>query len=133
MNKQEKKFDPAVAVTFLILTVILLIIAGHISAVVSADNFKMDQLLELTAQHMKKHPFDVLHFNVVVFSVIGFGVVMMIIMAISKPVVPKAEMKGEEHGSNDFQTRGELDAFIRANTTEIFDLNNFAEKGGHKK
>ena len=133
MNKHEEKFDAAMAVTFLIISVLLLIIAGHLSAVVSADNFQTEQLVELTTKHIQEHPFDVLHFNLIVFSVLGFGVVMMIIMAVSKPVVPKAEMKGEEHGSNDFQTRAELDEFIHKNTTEIFDLENFTETKGKKK
>ena len=134
MRGKDKKFDPAMAVTLLIVSVILLIVAGHLSAVVSSENFRMDQLTEQTLQHMSTHPFDVLHFNVVVFSMIGFGAVMMVIMAFSKPVVPKAEMKGSEHGSNDFQTRKELDEFIRKNTTEIFDLNDYAgrKKGGRK-
>ena len=134
MNGKDKNFDPAMAVTLLIVTVILLILSGHLSAVVSSEGFQLDQLTEQTLQHIKAHPFDVLHFNVVVFSMIGFGTVMMVIMAFSKPVVPKAEMKGTEHGSNDFQTRKELDEFIRKNTTAIFDLNDYAgrKKGGMK-
>ena len=135
MTNQKNSTDLAVVITWLIITVIVLFFACHLSAVVSADGFEFGRLTELTSQHIREHPFDILHINVVVFAVIGFAAVMMFIMSVSKPAIPRAEMKGSEHGSNDFQTAKELDEFLRKNTTEIFDLNNFekTEKKGKKK
>ena len=51
-------------------------------------------------------------------------------MALSKRELPKAEMKGIEHGSNDFQTLEERNMFLTNNTTPIYslDLQEFAEE-----
>lgn len=133
MTEPKKKIDLAMVVTYLIITAIVLFFAAHLSAVVSADNFEFGQLTELTSQHIREHPFDILHVNAVVFAVIGFAAVMLLLMSISRPAIPKAEMKGAEHGSNDFQTKKELDEFLRKNTTEIFDLDDYAEPGKGRK
>ena len=133
MTDQKNSTDLAVVITWLIITVVVLFFACHLSAVVSADGFEFGRLTELTSQHIKEHPFDILHVNAVVFAVIGFATVMLLLMSISKPAIPRAEMKGAEHGSNDFQTKKELDEFLRKNTTEIFDLDNYAETGKERK
>lgn len=102
---------------------------GHLSAVIKKgadlDNWSM-----MLMEHLRTAPFDffyvndyVLYFAVCIFTLIAF-------IALSKMELPKAEMKGIEHGSNDFQTMEERNDFLADNTTPIYslDLHEFVEE-----
>ena len=65
----------------------------------------------------------------------GFAVciyALVFFMALSKRELPKAEMKGIEHGSNDFQTEEERNDFLEKNTTPIYSLDLHEFKGEGK-
>ena len=53
-------------------------------------------------------------------------------MSFSKRKLPEAEMKGIEHGSNDFQTEEERIRFLAKNTSPVYslDLHEFGERKG---
>lgn len=76
---------------------------------------------ELVLNHIKEAPMDFLH-----FSAMGDGAFFLVWTAITLIYMfpadanaPKAEMKGEEHGSNDFQSIPERQVFMKRCSTGI--------------
>lgn len=95
---------------------------GHLSAVIDAGA-GVGTWPEMILEHIKTAPMDFLHINgyVAYFAVCIYTLIFF--MAFSKRELPKAEMKGAEHGSNDFQTEEERIQFLTANTSPVFSLN----------
>ncbi len=94
---------------------------GHLAAVIEAGA-GLDNWSELLRNHVLHVPLDFFYINyyVLYFAVCIYALVFF--MALSKRELPKAEMKGIEHGSNDFQTEEERNDFLEKNTTPIYSL-----------
>ena len=69
--------------------------------------------------HILEMPFDVCHFDVYVFLFGWMGFLIVFLRSICKVDKPTADMKGSEHGSNDFQTDKEREQFLKNYTTPI--------------
>ncbi len=94
---------------------------GHLSAVIDAGA-GIGTWSEMILEYIKTAPMDFLHVNgyVVYFAVCFYTLIFF--MTFSKRELPKAEMKGVEHGSNDFQTEEERIQFLANNTSPVFSL-----------
>lgn len=90
----------------------------------------LDNWSIMLMEHLRTAPLDFFHMNyyVLYFAVCIFALIFFV--AFSKRELPKAEMKGIEHGSNNFQTVEERNMFLTNNTTPIYslDLQEFAEE-----
>ena len=102
---------------------------GHLSAVIE-KGAGLDNWSTMLMEHLQTAPFDFFHVNyyVLYFAICIFALIVFV--TFSKQELPRAEMKGIEHGSNDFQTIEERNSFLTNNTTPIYSLNlhEFAEK-----
>ena len=105
-------------IAFAVMAGITVFFCGHLSAVIE-KGADLDNWSTILMEHLQAAPFDFFHVNYYVLFV-----------AFSKQELPRAEMKGIEHGSNDFQTIEERNSFLTNNTTPIYSLNlhEFAEK-----
>lgn len=110
--------------TWLILLIVILLTSQYLAAHMSGwlategewDILKLDGFFTYIAQH----PFDVISFNIFAYAVIygaGFALYFYIIFS-RKP--PKAEMKGVEHGSNDFMSAEEMVQYSKTRMTPDF-------------
>ena len=116
-QKREKRTTIAVLAIFTVATVFLF---GHISAV--AGFAGMGAGIDAAISHIKSSPLDVLHFDpYAAYFMAGFYIIG-VVTALSRADKPKAEMKYEEHGSNDFQDGYETMVFLEKNTTDILEL-----------
>lgn len=112
---------------FAVMAGAMVFFCGHLSTVIKKgadlDNWSM-----MLREHLRTAPFDFFYVNyyVLYFAVCIFALIAFIVL--SKRELPKAEMKGIEHGSNDFQTIEERNDFLEGNTTPIYslDLHEFA-------
>lgn len=124
------------AIFLLVSALITVYVCGHLSAVINAGGLTVDNWTTILPEHIKATPFDFLHCNpyVAYFAVLLY--ILFFVMTLGKRELPQAEMKGEEHGSNDFQTDAERNLFLTNNTTPIYslDLQEFKtpEKKEHK-
>lgn len=111
-----------------VLGLLTVFLCGHLSAAIEAGA-GMNNWLEMILEHMRMAPVDFFHANgyVVYFAVCIYTFIFF--MAFSKRELPEAEMKGMEHGSNDFQTEEERALFLSANTSPVYslDLHEFSE------
>ncbi len=102
---------------------------GHLSAVIE-KGVDLDNWSTMLMEHLQTALFDFFHVNyyVLYFAICIFALIFFV--TFSKRELPRAEMKGIEHGSNDFQTMEERNDFLANNTTPIYslDLHEFAEK-----
>lgn len=110
---------------------LIIFFCGHLSAVIEAGA-GMDTWPELLLEHIKMTPMDFFHVNgcVAYFAVCIY--ILLFFMSFSKPKLPEAEMKGMEHGSNDFQTEEERVRFLADNTSPIYSLDLHEFKGEGK-
>lgn len=104
---------------------------GHLSAVLKAG-IGMDNWSEIFLEHIRTAPTDFFHVNgyVAYFAVCIYT--LLFFMSFSKRKLPEAEMKGMEHGSNDFQTEEERIRFLADNTSPIYSLDLHEFKGEGK-
>ena len=116
-------------IVFAVMAGITVFFCGHLSAVIK-KGAGLDNWSIMLMEHLQTAPLDFLHMNyyVLYFAVCIFALIFFV--AFSKRELPKAEMKGIEHGSNDFQTLEERNMFLTNNTTPIYslDLQEFAEE-----
>ncbi len=107
----------------------IIFFCGHLSAIIEVGA-GMDTWSELLLEHIKIAPMDFFHVNGYVAYFIVCIYTLIFVMSFSKTKLPKAEMKGMEHGSNDFQTEEERIQFLADNTSPIYslDLHEFLEK-----
>lgn len=116
-------------IIFVVIAFMTVFFCGHLAAVIEAGA-GLDNWSELLRNHVLHVPLDFFYINyyVLYFAVCIYALVFF--MALSKRELPKAEMKGIEHGSNDFQTVEERNMFLTNNTTPIYslDLQEFAEE-----
>ena len=116
-------------IVFAVMAGITVFFCGHLSAVIK-KGAGLDNWSIMLMEHLQTAPLDFLHMNyyVLYFAVCIFALIFFV--AFSKRELPKAEMKGIEHGSNDFQTVEERNMFLTNNTTPIYslDLQEFAEE-----
>ncbi len=116
-------------IVFAVMAGITVFFFGHLSAVIK-KGAGLDNWSIMLMEHLQTAPLDFLHMNyyVLYFAVCIFALIFFVVC--SKRELPKAEMKGIEHGSNDFQTLEERNMFLTNNTTPIYslDLQEFAEE-----
>ena len=94
---------------------------GHLSAVIE-KGVDLDNWSTMLMEHLQTALFDFFHVNyyVLYFAICIFALIVFV--TFSKQELPRAEMKGIEHGSNDFQTMEERNDFLANNTTPIYSL-----------
>lgn len=106
------------------LLIVLLAIAQYFSAHISGwllvegewSITEMDGLIE----YIKTNPFDLSSFNLLVYLLI-YGLCLCIYFRIIfQRQPPRAEMKGMEHGSNDFMDWNEKNDFCKTRITPDF-------------
>lgn len=97
--------------------VMYLFILCHISALVGEVGY-VGALMDFY-NHIIAKPFDVLYFDKYVFMFGWLGFLSIALINLCKVEKPKADMKGAEHGSNDFHTDEERDQFLADCTTPI--------------
>lgn len=110
---------PARVVSMLLLLAGALYTAGHYVAVTAGEE-PVSDITSAVINHITTTPMDFMHYNASIFAMVFLGWLLCAIfycLPAQKP--PKAEMKGEEHGSNDFQNLEERRAFIAKCTTPI--------------
>lgn len=130
-EKIQKKNNRVKAILVLtIATALLFLFAGHTSYAVLNGSEHAFSAFPIVIERIRTIPTDCLYFEP--FSWILYGCVygVAILMALYRPVMPKAEMKGEEHGSNDFETVDETLQYLEENTTPIYalDLRDFGRR-----
>jgi len=120
-------------ITITLTVLIILFVTGHIAALINNGTALNDFSNELF-RHIKEEPFD-LQWHTVPFLASALISSMCYLMMFTKTEIPKAEMKGAEHGSNDFQTSAELSEFLASYTTPIYshDLSEFKSKDVEKE
>lgn len=70
-------------------------------------------------EHMRVAPFDLFYFDTYVYLIGWLLFFIVFFMNLSKPELPKAEMKGVEHGSSHFMNDIEKKEFLKNCTTPI--------------
>ncbi len=131
-KSRKEKDDTAGKLTGLAVAALpAIFFCGHLSAVVEAGA-GLDSWWELLLEHIRITPADFFHVNgyVAYFAVCIYTLIFF--MSFSKRKLPEAEMKGMEHGSNDFQTEEERIRFLAENTSPVYslDLHEFMERKG---
>lgn len=133
INKGIKKKKGNIAgklITLAVAALLTIFFCGHLSVVLEAGA-GMDTWSELFLEHIRTAPTDFFHVNgyVAYFAVCIYT--LLFFMSFSKRKLPEAEMKGMEHGSNNFQTEEERIRFLADNTSPIYslDLHEFKEEG----
>lgn len=118
-KKKESKSDFHLKIILFVMTLILAqFLAAHASGWILEegewDITKIDGLMDYIATH----PFDFVSFSLPVYALVYFLSIGLFIYYCLGVNTPKAEMKGEEHGSNDFMTPEEIIEFTRQRTTD---------------
>lgn len=123
MAAQKKNTDFTTKITCIVVgTLLTIFVLGHLSAVLNEGAVEsMDFFIPLM-DHIKAHPLAFIAFNPYVAYFGGLSYLLFFVISFSKQTVPQAEMKGEEHGSNNFQTPEEKAEFLASNTTPILEL-----------
>lgn len=119
---RRKGSGPSVRVAALVMTALSMLFAcGHLAAVLEQGT-RMEDWTAASAEHMVAAPLDLFHvdYRILYFAVCIYG--LIVILTLPKRELPRAEMKGIEHGSNDFQTEEERDLFLAGNTSPIYPL-----------
>ena len=115
-NMKKKLLNKIIGIA--IVTLFYVYFIGHFSSVYCSGGLIS---LEEIMHHIVTQPFS-LKFVQNVFCIGGLIYLILLLVMFSRTNLPKAEMKGEEHGSNDFQTPEETKEFLATNTTEILEL-----------
>lgn len=110
------------AIGIALMTAVMAFFYGHASAVINGGAELGFDIPKLAWEHIKAAPFDVFHNNLFAAYFIVLIYILMLVMMVAKTQKPRAEMKGEEHGSNDFQTIDERAAFIKKNASPVMPL-----------
>lgn len=99
---------------------ILEFIVCHICASVNICGSYYMAIAELDfLEHMRGAPFDLFYFDAYIYLFGWLLFFILFFMSFSKPELPKAEMKGAEHGSSHFMTDIEKKEFLKNCTTPI--------------
>ncbi len=130
-SRKEKEDTVGKLIGLAVAALLTIFFCGHLSAVVEAGA-GLASWWELLLEHIRVTPADFFHVNgyVAYFAVCIYTLIFF--MSLSKRKLPEAEMKGMEHGSNDFQTVEERIRFLAENTSPIYslDLHEFMERKG---
>ena len=117
MQKKEKKPWP---VMLLITVVLSQYVSAHISGwIIEVGDFDLSKV-DALFDYFILNPFDFRSFNPLVYLMVygaGFAAYFHILFS-RQP--PRAEMKGQEHGSNDFMTDDEKLQFSAERSTPDF-------------
>lgn len=92
----------------------------HMCAVVAETESYVVSIVEFGfLEHIKVAPFDLFYFDMYVYLFGWLFFFIVFFMAQSKVELPKADMKGTEHGSSHFMTDIEKKEFLKTCTTPI--------------
>lgn len=108
-------------IIFGIMAVITALLCGHLAAVIERGA-GLDNWSAMLLEHIQTEPLDIFHVNYYVLYFVVCIYTLVFFIVLSKRELPKAEMKGIEHGSNDFQTDAERNEFLTHNTTPVYSL-----------
>lgn len=118
MAKPKKKKFPWV--WFILLLLACQYLAAHISGwlltVGEWDIAKLDSL----AEYFTARPLDVMSFHPFAYLFVYAAGLAFFCSQYFKREPPKAEMKGEEHGSNDFMSHEEIEDYVKRRITPDF-------------
>lgn len=122
VSKGAKKNTDTPLSVKIVMLILLLIVAlffmGHFNAIdgnIFAENFNADFM-----EHLNTAPFDVFHFSFLSDSMMFLVWTVIALLYLFPPnAIPKGDMKGEEHGSNDFQSIPERQVFMKRCSTGI--------------
>lgn len=122
VSKGAKKNTDTPLSVKIVMLILLLIVAlffmGHFNAIdgnIFAENFNADFM-----EHLNTAPFDVFHFSFLSDSMMFLLWTVIALLYLFPPnAIPKGDMKGEEHGSNDFQSIPERQVFMKRCSTGI--------------
>ena len=118
-NATSKDTPMSVKIFMLLLLLLVgLFFIGHALGI-ETDLFSIG-FMDLVMTHIKEHPFDFLHFSTLpdlMLVLVWFCIGLIYLFPANS--TPKAEMKGEEHGSNDFQNIEERKVFMKRCSTSI--------------
>lgn len=124
MAKKKKKGKglSSKVITIILSTLLVIFVLGHLSVLLNSGEVEGMDFFQPLLTHIKEQPFNFIAVNPYVAYFGGLSYLLFFVISISKQTVPQAEMKGQEHGSNDFQTNEERLEFLENNTTEILEL-----------
>ena len=115
--EKKKKVEWGIVVAWLIVGLMYQFILGHISALVGEMGYV--GALNGFIEHILSEPLDMLHYDFFVYAFGWLLFVSMLLVSITKPKKPKAEMEGIEHGSSRFQTEEDIKIFLKKFSTPI--------------
>lgn len=109
---------PYKTIAFLAAAFLTVFFCGHLSAVLEAGA-GTDTWAPMVWGHIRAAPLDLFHMNyyVVYFAACLYSLVFF--AAGTRRELPRAEMKGMEHGSSDFQTEKERIRFLAGSTSPV--------------
>ena len=121
MAKQKRK-GAWKAKVFLLVTMGLLTqyLAAHITGWSKMSYFNMVELGTLW-QYIKEQPFDITSYDFTIYAGCYLMALLIYVLTTFKTPMPHAEMKGEEHGSNDFMSQAEITEFKQTRITPDFE------------
>ena len=122
INRRKTKSDIwGKVIGLAVVGLLMFFVCGHLSAVIQQEA-EVRVWSAMLLEHIQTRPFDFFHKNgyVVYFAVCIYTLIWFI--TFSKRELPKAEMKGIEHGSNDFQTEDERMQFLADHTSPVYSL-----------
>ncbi len=129
--KKEKGNIAGRLITLAVTAFLTIFFCGHLSAVIEAGA-EMDTWLGLLLEHIRATPVEFFYVNGYVAYFAACIYTLIFFMSFSKRKLPEAEMKGIEHGSNDFQAEEERIRFLAKNTSPVYSLglHEFVERKG---
>jgi len=129
--RKEKKDSAGKFTGLAVMALVTIFFCGHLSSVIETGA-GWDTWPELLLEHIRVTPADFFHVNGYAAYFAVCIDTLIFFLSFSKRKLPEAEMKGMEHGSNDFQTEEERSRFLADNTSPVYslDLHEFLERKG---
>ena len=95
-------------------------LAAHITGWSKMPYFNMMDLGTLW-QYIMEQPFDVTSYDFTIYAGCYLIALLIFVLMVCQTPMPHADMKGEEHGSNDFMSQAEIAEFKQTRITPDFE------------
>lgn len=118
MAKPIKKKFPWML--FILILLACQYVAAHVSGWLNEVGVWDIMQLGSLPDYFKSHPFDVVSFQIMPYLMVYGTGMAAFCHHIFHREPPKAEMKGEEHGSNDFMTSAEMATYVATRISPDF-------------
>lgn len=120
--KKKKRKGAWKAKVFLLVTMGLITqyLAAHITGWSKMPYFNMVDLGRLW-QYIVEKPFDMTSYDFTIYAGCYLIALLIFVLMVCQTPMPHAEMKGEEHGSNDFMSPAEIAEFKQTRITPDFE------------